>query len=237
MYADQAGAQSNIGPTRFTIPGLAPSKQSAVYATSDEAMQGGIRAIGIIGEEDSNRAQAEFEKIFKDFVTEKAKVLLPDYSGIIVEIQNKSITPDKQIGSEVDSFTLTGKARIIAVGYNERELLEWANTKLKEKVGTTRLVLTIPDSKPEVRFDALTDNEQNARLIVTRTGTLHLNTDNPLIAPSAFVGKTSKQTKDYLGQVSGIDAVSIEFFPKWLKNAPTNPNKITVNVTSNPPAN
>ncbi len=42
VYADQTGASYNVGPTSFTIPGLAGTPQaSLVYARSTEAMQGG----------------------------------------------------------------------------------------------------------------------------------------------------------------------------------------------------
>ena len=39
-----------------------------------------------------------------------------------------------------------------------------------------------------------------------------------------------KHLKDYVGQVTGIEAVTIEFFPRWLNHAPNNPEKITVNI-------
>ncbi|HBF67170.1 MAG: hypothetical protein UX39_C0002G0024 [Candidatus Magasanikbacteria bacterium GW2011_GWA2_46_17] len=230
VYADQTGEKNNINPTQFTIPGLTPAKQEVIYAKNESPMTGGVKRIGILGEADVKRAQEEFTTVFRDFVTEKAKMLLPDFSGVVVEMQDQEITVEGEVGKEVDVFTVNGKARIIAIGYETRELTEWANTKLKEKIGQNRLTLTIPDAAPELHFDALTEGNKEARLIVTRSGSLHLDKDNVLIQQSAFVGKTAKDIKDYLGQVPGIDAVTIEFFPRWLKNAPSNPDKITVTL-------
>jgi hypothetical protein len=135
----------------------------------------------------------------------------------------------------VDTFTLTAKANIIAVGYDEQELLEWSNAKLKEKAGTSKLELRIPeDKKPTIKFDALIDDNKGARLVAEREGQLVLAPTNSLIAKEVFLGKTADQIKDYLGQVPGVSAVKIEFFPRWLKVSSRNPEKITVSVTEQP---
>ncbi|OGH74172.1 MAG: hypothetical protein A3G00_04880 [Candidatus Magasanikbacteria bacterium RIFCSPLOWO2_12_FULL_43_12] len=48
VYADKEGRESEIGPAKFTIPGLNAAKQAVIYATSEKPMIGGVRAVGIV---------------------------------------------------------------------------------------------------------------------------------------------------------------------------------------------
>lgn len=42
VYADQPGPSGDIGPSRFTIPGLSPALQASIYARSSSPMTGGV---------------------------------------------------------------------------------------------------------------------------------------------------------------------------------------------------
>ena len=48
--ADEPGAQGEIEPTRFLIPGLNAAKQQVIYATSEQAMVGGTERRAIVTE-------------------------------------------------------------------------------------------------------------------------------------------------------------------------------------------
>ena len=60
VTADQPGAPGDIGPGRFTIPGLSAALQQQIYGVSSEAMRGGVRYSG------DPYTQAEYDKAFAD---------------------------------------------------------------------------------------------------------------------------------------------------------------------------
>ncbi len=59
VYADQPGKQGEIGPTRFTIPGLWPGLQDKIYAESSEPMIGGVKEIKSVTQEDIDKGVKE----------------------------------------------------------------------------------------------------------------------------------------------------------------------------------
>ena len=115
-------------------------------------------------------------------------------------------------------------------GFDEKELTEWAHAKLRESILDSRLRLEFADAKPAARLDKLSDDNLSARLSVIAAGRLILDQENQLIDKNVFLGKNAEQIKDYLSQVQGVDVVTIEFFPKWLKSAPARSDKVSVVV-------
>ena len=61
VAADEIGEQGNIGPSRFTLPGLLPASQEKVYAESSEAITGGKIKIKIVLAEDIEKAGTQFK--------------------------------------------------------------------------------------------------------------------------------------------------------------------------------
>ena len=59
VYADKSGKASEIGPSKFTIPGLNEARQKVVWAESIKPMVGGVRQFGVIGSEDIKEAEGE----------------------------------------------------------------------------------------------------------------------------------------------------------------------------------
>ena len=59
VYADKSGKASEIGPSKFTIPGLNEVRQKVVWAESIKPMVGGVRQFGVIGSEDIKEAEGE----------------------------------------------------------------------------------------------------------------------------------------------------------------------------------
>ena len=55
-YADVAGQGGDIGPSKFTIPGLREDRQTQVYAESLNSMSGGVRSVGILSQDDITKA-------------------------------------------------------------------------------------------------------------------------------------------------------------------------------------
>jgi hypothetical protein len=122
------------------------------------------------------------------------------------------------------------KAHIVAVGFDERELTEWARAKLRENLLNSPLRLVFTDAKSVIRLDKLSEDNLSARLNVITAGQLILDKDSSLIDKNVFLGKNAEQIKDYLSQVQGVEAVTIEFFPKWLKSIPVQSDKLSVVV-------
>ena len=112
VYADKEGRESEIGPAKFTIPGLNTAKQAAIYAVSDKPMIGGVRAVGIVTEEDLKLAEKELVVDLKKAGAEKLSVLHPELVAVY-EIVKLEISADKEAGSDAEEFVLSSKAEVL----------------------------------------------------------------------------------------------------------------------------
>ena len=124
VVAAEAGEEYNIGPSNFSLPGLAGSAlYTSVYGTSAESMTGGsVQTVSIVTKEDIAAAQ---EKLVA-FLSEKAKeellkqipediILLPESLAVEV-LDNFSLIKE---GSELDKFSYTVKVQASAFGIPE----------------------------------------------------------------------------------------------------------------------
>ncbi len=126
VYADKPGAQGDIGPTRFTIPGLAANRQKEVYAMTDSPMQGGIRSIGILSNTDIEEAKADIEEqIYENLMDylnindDKNETMRSD----VVEVIIADSKPSVPVGTEVETAEITIFAQIKALLYPEDDLI------------------------------------------------------------------------------------------------------------------
>lgn len=223
VYADKAGKDGEIAPTRFTIPGLNQTRQQEVYAESKEAMKGGTKATYKV----TKKAIGEAVEIAKERIISQAKTQLQatgvDTATFIsgaewVTVLSQEVTPAE--GSDASSFTVKIKATVAFVIGDETELLELAQ---KQLVGTTSLGYELSSSDEGsfkysiANFDA---SKKTAQVRVTIEGVRRISTNNPLLDPSNFVGQKPATVKEQLEADPGIESVDIKLRPFWLRRIP-----------------
>jgi hypothetical protein len=88
VYADKAGAESDIPATQFTIPGLAEEKQKTIYAVSVAPMSGGAKKVGVLSDEDISNALKDYKDKVKDAFTASLKDAVASQTVMLIS-QNK----------------------------------------------------------------------------------------------------------------------------------------------------
>lgn len=229
VYADQAGATGNIGPSRFTIPGLNEEKQRVIYATSDKDMIGGVRTIGVLTAEDLKAAKADFASKVKQEV-EKSIQIPPAYTEKLVAAPDSNISVDKNIGEEVTEFNLSGSSTVVVVYYNSEDLKTLLSKEVANRVDpTTEKALSIGKDS-QVTLASYDLARQKAQLSVYQDVLVTLDVNAEKLAVNNFFGKKKDEIERYvygLGHVVGVD---IKFSPRWIRTAPSVPDKVQVVV-------
>ncbi|MFA6511518.1 MAG: hypothetical protein WCV86_00090 [Patescibacteria group bacterium] len=232
IYADVAGEAGEIGPTRFTIPGLWAGLQDMIYAESTTATTGGTVEIKLLTDADLATAQ--------EALTEKAKEAAADTlrtQEIPVDLafEQSSITTDlideersAELGEQVETFTLTRTESITALALDTVAIKTLALAEL-ERTLESALVLTEDDvtftvELPE-RIDALP-----LQITVTATGNALLTANADILDPVELVSRSEARIQEYFTDVPGIATVDVRFSPFWVTRAPSNPAQITVVV-------
>ncbi len=168
VAADQPGAQGDIGPSDFTIPGLSADLQAKIYGKSQAAMTGGAGTAKAVSQADLDQAKASLmNKLNSESqgnlkaMAAPGEVLLPD---LITSKELTSTAP--KAGTAVSSFTMKLSVRFRAMLLPSKDALDLLQAKMVASLPASQLpnyelgepqytVQAYPaDGLAEVRIDA-----------------------------------------------------------------------------------
>lgn len=226
VYADKAGKESNIGPSTFTIPGLATDKQKVIYAQSTVAMDNAVRQVGILTDADVQAAQKDFEQKIKDQYMASST----DSMQKVVSVLNVNPVVDKKVGDEVDGFSLSGTSTVVVVSYDKKSLNDLISSAVSSKVdGSLEKILNIT-SDPKVAVASYDATSNSAQLSVNQDVMVTLDANAEKLSPQYFMGKTKDEIERYVFELDHVAGVQVDFTPSWSSKAPTVPDKIKIVV-------
>lgn len=232
VYADMAGGDYEIGPTKFTIPGLWEPLQEKIYAVSETSMAGGLLHVGVVSADDIKNAKNELRAA----LLEEARLKLAEQEGVTdamgwaAEIESISFEVKGDQEKEVASFSVSGTAIVVGALYNQQEIINLINGRLQEKVAREPVKLVLGNALPEVHVDTSAEDGSWLQLGVTHSGTSYLTKDSPALDVLRFYGKTGSQIEEYVRSIEGVEDVSVRFRPAWSDVAPRVPEHIDVTV-------
>lgn len=231
VYADQAGKESEIGPSSFIIPGLSEDKQKLIYAISEKSMTGGWRRVGILGESDWQNANDEFKTELEKIGKEKLSKLHPDLLAVY-KLNNLQVTSDKQVGDETGGFTLTGSAEIVGVFYQNDEVKSLADSELRKRLASDNEILSVNDEAMSLVLNSYDASSTIAQAEVVASGLVSLNPESKQLAKTMFFGKNKEEIRRYLLSLDHVQGVEIKFSPAWMLTVPPVADHVSVVVKS-----
>jgi len=228
VYADQAGAEGNIAPTRFTIPGLWEGLRDDIYAESDEAMSGGTRNAKIVTEEDISQlrkqliTQSEGKALdaFTHRVDEQSLAFRVTSESLIEQVileENISHTP----GQETDSLTIDRKTRFTALAIDYDELHAYLETELRSKISPDLKIADLKNEDIAYTVSASDTEAQTAELRVTVSVQTAIRLSSPIFDRQKLLAKDAQQISTYFSTFDEVQSVEIDFSPFWLKRTPS----------------
>lgn len=233
LYADQAGASYNVGPTSFTLPGLAGTPQaSQVYARSTEAMKGG--ASGTMPVVDSATETAAKNALMGALAPELTASIQTQVPAGYVLLPGASATTYEELAPAPSSSTgmvdVKVQGTITAVVFPNAALakavagsvagLNYQGEGLSF-VSTNGLTLTstgIPDS-----------SATSYTFTLAGTATFVYSVDAARIQ-AAVAGKTRSAAEVALTNYPEVKRAVIVLRPFWRQTFPDDPKSISVTV-------
>ncbi len=227
VYADKSGIESDIGPSNFTIPGLATDKQKVVYAVSLKSMDTGVRKVGILTEDDIKAASKNFEEKIKE---QFAVISSDENIKNVVTVTGANPKSDKKIGEEIDGFNLSGTSTVVIISYNKKSLNDVVSKVVSSKVDNTlEKVLTVTND-PKVVVSSYDAVNKTAQLSVSQDVLVTLDANAEKLSPQYFMNKSKDDIERYVFELNHVAGVEVVFSPSWISKAPTVPDKIKVIV-------
>jgi hypothetical protein len=230
VHADQSGESGDIGPERFTIPGLATSLQRQIYAESSAAMSGGKKIVSVVTQEEIDANLVQFENEIFNMACEQLRATgKGNWTGEVFVAQPAERTVSVQAGQESDVIAITMKKRVAGVFYDAVAYNELASAKLYENL-LDGFIFT--DAAHEMDYGLSISDVGTSRTTLRADlseEAIVANT-NPFLQPEVFVGKTPEEVKNYLLSAGLASDVSVWIFPPWPRKVPGMIDHIVVQV-------
>lgn len=239
IVADEPGAGGEIGPSRFTLPGLWQGLQDKIYAISTEPTTGGVVGVTVLTEDDIRTAENTLKERAEE-ATRGAMLALeiPQKGFTLAEhsIQH-AITKterDAEPGEQVESFTMSQTEEVTGVFLDMDTLQTIMRQKLSENLTSAiaprdqyaltdemvTVTFTFPDETITLPYE----------MTVVIAGNAMLTEDAEALKANQIVSYSRPRIEEYFADVEGVASVDVRFSPFWVTRAPANPNQITVKV-------
>lgn len=219
VYADKSGKTSEIGPSKFTIPGLNEARQKVVWAENTKPMVGGVRQFGVIGSEDIKEAEGEMLAELKKAGEEKLNALHPGMNAAFA-IAQSSIKADKEVGTEAEEFTMNAEAVVVGAFYSADELKKICLPELNKRIVSDVEMLGRGETGTSVLLDEYDLSTGHAILKIAVSGLVELNAESTQLQKLIFFGKTRDEVRRYLLSLDHVNGVDIKFTPAWMRTVP-----------------
>lgn len=233
VTADQPGADYNIGPSDFTIPGFKDTaKYAGFYAKSDKPMeQGYIGLLKIVSEDDLSQARESLIEELKNQAKETLESQIPTdlelvQGGIREQIEEIS---EIEPGGQMEHFTLEMEITSQALLFNQEDLKVLVDLNLAAQVSENK----IPVSQSQlVRHQEIRVDWQNQEVdfnleveedVVFQIDTAKIKRD--------LAGQNEIEVRKYLANQMEIERAKVSFWPFWVKRIPMQEKKIEVEIS------
>lgn len=223
VYADQPGKDGEIGPATFTIPGLWSGLQDKIYAESNAVMTGGTRTSRALSQADVDLATQELSENLKKLAEQEVKSQLRAGEEFVPGAWRQEIIEtavDSQLGAEIEQFAMTMKLRLIAVVFNEEEVLSFAQQRLKNQTPAGKELVSADFKQLKYGIQEYDLGSGTATLRVTLPGIMRITDINPLLDKARFVGMTGEEVEVYLENFEIVEDASVQFTPFWINKVP-----------------
>lgn len=230
VLADKAGADFNIEPARFTLPGLKNTdKYTQVYAISESAFSGGgIGLSKIITQADidkaSSKSYAKLLETLKNSVNSKAEGLkIIDYNKANVLSEGSSVDAD-QVANSV-KYTHNGSLSVIA--FKEEDVINMALAKIGDKANN----LAIKDGTLKIEYTDISYNIPDGKMTFNAkiSATAYAVIDKETILKE-ILGMPEEAIKTYFANKKEVESVQIIFSPFWLRSVPSDKSKVNIKI-------
>jgi len=236
VVAVESGEAYNIGPAKFSVPGLSgtPSYYS-VYAESTNKMAGGYESkLKVVTAEDIDDAKNNLtQKLLND--TEEALKNKTSSSDLI--LFDNAITKDVieasssvKAGAEVDKFNYKIKVKISALVFKEPDLRKITKDYILSQISESKTIL---EKSLDLNYVPETIDLKAGKMVLN----LKISTKiYPIVDKQAmslsFMGKSSNDISDiiYSELNQQVDRLKVNLWPFWVKKAPKKQNKIKIEL-------
>ncbi len=230
VVADKIGAEYNIGPAKFTIPGLKGTpKYDGFYARSEGQMMGGfIGELAYPTDDEIKTAKEKTEFALEESLTTLISSQIPADFKIIKGARQFNVIKE-DVNQEVNqdgNFSVFAEGELTVAGFKELDLLELmgglAQKELGESFKAKEYLLEYGAVRPDIQSGKI-------NFSINYSGTFW-QPINIKQFKNLILDKKETELKVFVFSLNGVERATVSLWPFWVKRVPNNIAKVKVEV-------
>ena len=232
IYADVAGRDMAIGPSKFTIPGLWAGLQDKIFAESKSALKYSQKVKYIIGQGDVDNAVSQLRSDLLANAKSQVSQAYSNYEQSIFAVDNNSVSQEvsAKVGEEKEKFSIKMKIMVTVVAFNDQEIYEQAKLRLAAGLADDKQITEFNRQDMFYTLENFDLSQGAARVKVDFSAKTILKDGAKVIKKNNLTGLDSEQLKIYLNNLPEVAGYEIKFFPAFLKKTPNLVDRIDIEI-------
>lgn len=236
VSAEKVGEQYNIGPSRFTLPGLAGGPMfDKMYAKSDESITGGfVGEVGIVSDSDLIAGRNTLEGLLASKLIDEVKSKVPDDKIFFPEVYRTVYEFDEYVGSATSTDNNTQEVRLTGViSAAVFDKSEFANYLARRELSNIGEAMVAVDNWQELTVNSTMPDEigvaDDINLRVSGNANFVWQFDADAVAKD-LVGLPKTDYEKVFLNYPAIYKAEVRISPFWVSHFPSNPSRIHVDT-------
>ncbi len=237
VIAAEAGQEYNIGPSNFSIPGLAGTPLFfALHGQSFQPMEGGFRKkVAQVTSQDLKEAENILTEKSKQKSKESLKLEIPSGLSLLNQAISQEIISSsfsKKAGQEAESFTSEVKIKTKGLAFQKAELEKFIQKHIEENLPADKLFL-----KESLNFNSTLKSVnfvENEMILSLEVGGKIFPVIDKNFIKKESIGKSIQDMKLFLKEQPEINKIEIKTFPFWLQRIPADFERIKISLKFDP---
>ncbi|MFH1098396.1 MAG: hypothetical protein V1723_00485 [Candidatus Uhrbacteria bacterium] len=242
VYADRVGARGNIGPSKFTIPGLSGWLQERIWAESAAPMSGGSgmaseldkekASAPVVREADVERTRIKALDAARADIDERVRAMTKNGERVIVLDEASDVKITGAVGDARESLSASARLTRSVIFVAADAFATRARRELEAATLTSGRVLR-SERADQLRTRVLSYDAARGLAIVALHAegeAVFADSGERVFDPSRVAGFTAEEVATYLRSIPGIADVEVRLWPFWVKHVPTNVGTVEVEM-------
>jgi len=231
VEADEPGEEYNIGPSDFTLPALPEELQSQIYAKSSAAMVGGSSKMAtVVSEDDLKLAEEELvAELRKEAVAEFSRegyMIIPEGS----KVETLEYKPDPAKGEEAEKFKLNLRLKLTFLAFREDDVLKAAEDDIEEVLPDDKYL--VGSEETSISYEVVGESIDSGKISLYYHGSKsYARSLDKDFVKQEVAGLDASEISALITGKDSVGSVDVKFWPFWVKTAPSNPERVFVDIS------
>ena len=232
VVASEAGAEYNINPSTFSIPGFKGTpKYLAFYGESEGGMRGGeIGKVRVITRDDYKNLENEVRNELEAQIDKSLDILLPE--GFFIpkgakDASSVGFDSSANVGDKADELTITGRISTKAFALRQGDIKILLADRFKKLFPQKRLV----GDEKEVAFNISAKNFEDGifsmKIVLSQDAADFIDEED---IREGIRGKGESDVRVFLSNYPNINETRVTFWPFWVNKIPDDPSRVYITI-------